>query len=45
VDIVSYKLQFDNSLIATCLEDRLLLQHLKNSEKTKIIAKGGRKKV
>jgi hypothetical protein len=43
VDIVSYKLQLDSSLIATCLEDRLLLQHLKNSEKTKVTAKGGRK--
>jgi hypothetical protein len=36
VDIVIYKLQLDSSSIATCLEDRLLLQHLKNSEKTKL---------
>jgi hypothetical protein len=43
VDIVSYKLQLDSSLIGTCLEDRLLLQHLKNSEKTKITAKRRKK--
>jgi hypothetical protein len=36
VDIVSYKLQLDSSSIATCLEDRLLLQHLKNSENNKL---------
>jgi hypothetical protein len=45
VDIVSYKIQLDGSLIATCLEDRLLLQHLKNSENTKITAKRRKKKV
>jgi hypothetical protein len=36
VEIVSNKLQLDSSSIATCLEDRLLLQHLKNSENNKL---------
>jgi hypothetical protein len=44
VDIVSYKLQLDSSSIATCLEDRLLLQHLKNSEKTQNYSKRRKKK-
>jgi hypothetical protein len=45
VNIVRYKIQLNGSLIATCLEDRLLLQHLKNSENTKITAKRRKKKV
>jgi hypothetical protein len=45
VGIVTYKLQLDSNSIATCLEDRLLLQHLKNSEKQKITTKEEKKRV
>jgi hypothetical protein len=39
MEIVSYKLQLDSSSIATSLQDRLLLQHLKIAKK-QITAKG-----